>query len=106
MNQDGNGRDGMDVLGIAVLIALALFYLSSLGCAHRREYIERDQLMILLYPSHGKCFFWDGIENERMGHTSCSERRTINGYSVVCNRKLGHRRAHHMHGADDCYWIW
>src|SRR3990172_8599095 len=98
-------RDGWDILGISGLILVSLFFLSSLGCARTHD-SRRDHLEVKLYPSRGFCWRWDYMENEIAGHTLCSERRTINGFNVVCTRKLGHRRAHHMHGADDCYWIW
>ena len=98
-------RDDLDFFAVAIIILIALLFLSSMGC-RRPIPVPRDHVEIKLYPQRGKCWLWDTIETEIAGHTLCSERRVINGYNTVCTRRLGHNRAHHMHGAEDCRWIW
>ncbi len=92
--------------GWAWIVILAFFGLTMMSCVHRSPLIERDDFTMKMYPSRGKCWSWDSIEHEIAGNTICGERRVINGFKMVCTRKLGHRRAHHMHGAEDCYWVW
>lgn len=91
--------------GLAWFLIALFFGFAMMGCMGHRPFPERDDFIVKLYPSRGKCWHWDSIEREIVGHTLCNERRKINGFSMVCTRKLGHRRAHHMHGAEDCYWI-
>lgn len=85
---------------------LTVVYLSLMGGCIPFKSPPRENFEIKMEPSTGYCKDWSLIEMEMHGHTSCSERRILNGHSVVCTRRLGHYGSHHMHGAKDCFWMW
>lgn len=96
----------IDIFLVSLLCVLAFVYLGLMqGCAPFHS-PPREDFEIKMEPSKGICKDWGLIEKELTGYAQCNERRKLNGYSVFCNRRLGHLGAHHMHGSKDCYWTW
>ncbi len=93
------------IFGISVCV-LAVIYLGLMAGCGTYQKPDRENFEIKMEPSKGYCKDWSLVEMEIRGHTLCSERRMLNDYRFVCTRKLGHMGAHHMHGVNDCIWIW
>lgn len=83
-----------------IVIGFAILIYAFLGCAAKQVKYEQ-------YPMHGKCFWFDRIENETAGYTYCRKAvRVKSGLFLVCTRKVSHRGRCHNHDEQNCRWTW
>lgn len=98
-------RDTQDTIGIILIIMVGLLVLNMMSCAPVKESLRTP--ITKEYPLHGKCWFFDRIEREIIGHSVCYKSHQIRyGLILQCTRRYGHKGKHHAHSDIECEAVW